>query len=118
VFALTDLVGLANPAGELLIQLLGRADAELVHHQALGIGRSSADPRVLHAPLQIQIPVKAVGFGFGAGKPPPAALEGDPRLGDGVLKGPTRLDQLDESLVERNNGRRLVAQVILHGPLA
>jgi hypothetical protein len=29
--ALADLVGLANPAGELRIQLLGRADAELVH---------------------------------------------------------------------------------------
>ena len=67
--ALADQVGLANPAGELLVQLLGRADAKLVHHQALGIGRSPADPRVLHAPLQVQIPVKAVGLGFGAGNP-------------------------------------------------
>ena len=68
MLALADLVGLANPAGELLIQLLGRADAELVHHQALGIGRSTADPRVLHAPLQVQIPVKASGCGLGAGE--------------------------------------------------
>jgi hypothetical protein len=29
---MADLVGLANPIGEFLVQLLGRADAELVHH--------------------------------------------------------------------------------------
>jgi hypothetical protein len=69
MLALADLVGLANPGGELLVQLLGRADAELVHHQALGIGRSPTDPRVLHAPLQVQIPVRAVGLGLAPAKP-------------------------------------------------
>jgi hypothetical protein len=86
MLALADLVGLTNPAGELLIQLLGRADAELVHHQALGIGRSPTDPRVLHAPLQVQIPVKAAGCGLGTGEPPPAALKGDRRLSTAVWK--------------------------------
>jgi len=116
--ALADLVGLANPAGELLIQLLGRANSKLVHHQALGVGRSPADPRVLHAPLQVQIPVKAAGFGLGAGEPSAAALEGDPRLGDRVVERPARLDQLDEPTVEGNDRGRPVAQVVLHGPLA
>ena len=69
MLALADLVGLANPAGELRIQLLGRADAELVHQQALGIGRSPADPRVLHAPLQSRYPSRLPAVGLAPAKP-------------------------------------------------
>jgi hypothetical protein len=86
--ALADLVGLANPAGELRIQLLGRVDAELVHHQALGVGRRPADPRVLHAPLQVQVPVKASGFGLGAGEPRRLPLKVIPVLETAYSNGP------------------------------
>ena len=75
--SLAHLVRLANPSRELVVQLLGGADPELVHEQALGVGPCPANPRVLDPPLQVQIPVKAAGFGLGTSKSTPAALERD-----------------------------------------
>jgi hypothetical protein len=54
--ALAHVVGFADPSGELVVQLLGGADPELVHEQALRVGRRAQDPRVVvDDPLQIQV---------------------------------------------------------------
>src|SRR6266536_6088041 len=114
--ALADLVGLANPACELVVELVGCADPELVHEQALGVGRRSADPWVLDAPLQVQVPVKTAAGGLGAGESAPTAFERDPRLGDRVVEGAACLDQLDEALVERDDSGWLAVEMVFDGP--
>src|SRR6266516_3282917 len=113
---LPDLVGLADPACELVVELIVCADAELMHEQALGVRGGAADAGVFDAPLQVQVPVEAADGGLGAGEPPPAALERDRRLGDGVLEWTARFDQLDEPVIERDHRRRLATQVVIHCP--
>lgn len=116
--SLAYLVRFADPPGKLVVELLGRADPELMDEQALGVGPCAADPRVLDPPLQVQVPIKAAGFGLGTGESTPAALERDASLCDGVVEGAARLDQLDEPLIEPHDGGGLAAQMVLDGPVA
>ena len=53
--AVAHLVGLVNPAGELVVKLAGRTDAELVNVQSSGIRAGSGDAEIIHAPLQVQV---------------------------------------------------------------
>lgn len=53
--AVAHLVGLVNPAGELVVKLAGRTDAELVNVQSSGIRAGPGDAGIVHAPLQVQV---------------------------------------------------------------
>jgi len=93
VGAPADLVRLAYPAGELLVELVERADPEVVNEQALRVWRGVPDSRVLDAPLQVEVAVETATAGHGAREPAPAPLERYRRLCDRVLEGPAGRDQ-------------------------
>jgi hypothetical protein len=58
VRALTNLVGLAQPAGELAVELVKPLDAVMQHVQAPGVGRRPGDTQVLNGPRQVKVPAK------------------------------------------------------------
>lgn len=51
----TNLVRLAEPASELLVQLVEGIDAEVMDIHALGIGIGPGDPRVLQAAWRVKV---------------------------------------------------------------
>jgi hypothetical protein len=63
VLAGADRVGLADPAGELLIHLLRGADPEVVHEQTLRVRRDVGDARILDGALQVEIARRPVASG-------------------------------------------------------
>jgi hypothetical protein len=111
MLALADLVGLANQGGGLLVQLLERADAELVHHRALGIGEAIRTRGSSTRRCRSRYPSRLWALGLAPAKPRRLPLKVIAVL-ETHTRTATRLDQLNEPPIERNHGRRLVAQVV------
>src|SRR4029079_11519197 len=51
-----DGVCLAEPSGELLIELVRRADAEVMHEQTPGVGADRCDSGIANLALKVEVP--------------------------------------------------------------
>jgi hypothetical protein len=67
-----NVVGRTNPAGEFVVQLLARADPELVHEAWCTAPRS--DPGILDDPRQVKVTGQPTDRRPRTGKPPPTRL--------------------------------------------
>jgi hypothetical protein len=114
--AAAHLVGLVNPAGELVVKLAGRTDAELVNVQPPGVRAGPGDPGIVHAPVQVQVSAQRAVTRPGAGEAAASTLQGNRALGHRIGERPARLCQLDEPLIQRDDFPRLAGQVPLNGP--
>jgi hypothetical protein len=61
--ASADLVRLAEPASELLVQLAGAVDAEVMNVQTLGVSAGPDDSLIFHAARQVQVSPQRAGRG-------------------------------------------------------
>src|SRR5215469_6520012 len=111
------LVGLANPAGELVVELAGSFDPELVHVQPAGVRAGPGDARVIHAPLQVQVSAERALSQPGTGETSARTLEGDCALRHPVRDRPARAHQPAEPVIQRDDLRRLAEQMAPDRPL-
>jgi hypothetical protein len=49
------LVGLAKPAGELLVEVAGVVYSEVVYPEAFGVGVGPGDPGIFHAAGKVEV---------------------------------------------------------------
>src|ERR1700722_725830 len=95
----TDLIRLAEPASELLVQLAEAVDAELMNIQALGIRARSGDSLILDPARQVEVSPQRAQSEDGSGEAPPRALERDRTFGNGIGERAACFRQLDKSAV-------------------
>lgn len=69
MFPTADCVSLADPPGELVVELSQLGDPEVMNEQAVGVARGAEDARVLDGPLQIEIATQSTPVETCAGKP-------------------------------------------------
>ena len=115
--AVAHLVGLVNPAGELVVKLAGRTDAELVNVQSSGIRTGPGDAGIVHAPLQVQVSAQRAVTRPGSGEAAAGTLQGNRALRHRIGKWAASAGQLDEPVIQRDDFRRPAGQVPLNGPL-
>ena len=80
--ALPDRVCLAQPGGELVIELIGSDDPEAMYEQALRVRTRPLDTRIDDTPLEVEIPGQGCLPRGDAGESTAAALECDRGLRD------------------------------------
>jgi hypothetical protein len=86
--AVAHLIGLVNQAGELVVKLAGRMDAELVNVQSFGVRAGSGDAGVVHPPLQVQVSAQRAVTRPGAGEAAARLPRGEsPSVPAGVRRG-------------------------------
>jgi hypothetical protein len=115
--ALPDGVCLAQPGGELVIELFGSDDAEVMYEQPLRVRARPPDARIDDAPLQVEVPGQGCLSGSEAGESAAGAFQRDRRLRDRVAERPTGLGEPDELVVQLDDLLGLVAQMALDRPL-
>jgi len=115
--AVAHLIGLVNPAGELVVKLAGRTDAELVNVQSSGIRAGPGDAGIVHAPLQVQVSAQRAVTRPGSGESAAGTLQGNRALRHRIGERAARAGQLDEPVIQRDDFRRPAGQVPLNGPL-
>jgi hypothetical protein len=114
--ALPHRVCLAQPCGELVIELMGSDDPEAMHEQPLRVRTRPLDTRIDDTPLEVEIPGQGCLPKGDACKSAATALQCDRGLRDRVAERATSLGKSDELVVEGDDPLGLVAQMPLDGP--
>ena len=117
VESLSHVICLSDPSGKVFVELIERFDTELVHEQTLRVGRGRPDPRIRELSLEVEVPVQPALLGFGARETAARSLERDRRLRHRHLEIATRLDELDEPLIESNDRGVTATEMSRHRPL-
>jgi hypothetical protein len=69
-----NLVSLAKPSSELVVQLVEAIDAEVMDVQPLGVSTGSRDSGILYATRQVKVSAQRAFTELGSGESPPSAF--------------------------------------------